>query len=53
VHDLNPILQQTQMWSSFFSDGIAFGNDEWKEKWTSTPTNKKTIAYMLARKVVT
>jgi hypothetical protein len=36
-----------------FSHGIAFGNDEWKETWTSTPTNKKTRAHMLARKVVT
>jgi hypothetical protein len=42
VHDLNPkcITTNPNLVIIFFH-GIAFGNDEWNETWTSTPTNKK------------
>jgi hypothetical protein len=34
-----------------FFHGIAFGNDEWKDTWTSTTTNGKKQTHMLATKV--
>jgi hypothetical protein len=40
VHDINPkcISENPDLVIIFFH-GIAFGNDEWKETWTSTTTD--------------
>jgi hypothetical protein len=42
VHDLNPkcISPNPDLVIIFFH-GIAFGNGEWKETWTSTTTNER------------
>jgi hypothetical protein len=54
VHDLNPTCNSNNPnLTIVFPHGIAFGtNDEWKETWTTCPTNNRRV-HMLARKVVT
>ncbi len=43
VHDLNPTCNfDNPNLTIIFFDGIAFGtNDEWKETWTTCPTNNR------------
>ncbi|KAH8955611.1 hypothetical protein BDL97_08G149300 [Sphagnum fallax] len=48
VHDLNPACNSNNPnLTVIFFHGITFGtNDEWKETWTTCPTNNKEFAYV-------